>query len=136
MTGPFGVSTISPVSFGTYLFDADDVTDDGADDELTYRWEVATNNGQQVLSSEQSTFAFSPQFAGTFTVKLTVTDSDGATSAFTQVINVDPIAVINLPISPVVGAIVTVDSGLSSPLALAGGMIGTTLSATRSYAWT
>ncbi|MEQ1829457.1 MAG: LamG-like jellyroll fold domain-containing protein, partial [Pirellula sp.] len=135
-TGPVGASASHPVSFGTYSFNAGDVTDPGVNDVRTYLWEVTTNNGQQILTSDAFAFTIWPQFAGDYTVKLTVTDSDGSSSVFSQVINVNPIAVISLPASPTAGSVLTIDSDHSSLLAPAGGLNGTTLSATRTYAWT
>lgn len=136
MTGPIEASAVAPVSFGTFSFNAGDVADAGILDRLTYLWEVTTNNGQQILTSDAFAFTLEPKFSGLYTVKLTVTDSDGASTVFSQTVIVNPIAVIGMPATPTAGRVVALDSSQSSLLAPVGSMSGTTLTATRTYAWT
>ncbi|WP_372895415.1 LamG-like jellyroll fold domain-containing protein [Stieleria sp.] len=80
-----------PRAVGTPMFfNARDIVDPGAVDGFTYLWEVTTNNGQAVITSSKIEFAFTPQFAGTYTVKLTVADADGGTSSFQEAFKVNP----------------------------------------------
>ncbi|MCA9137073.1 MAG: cadherin domain-containing protein [Planctomycetales bacterium] len=84
---PYRPGAADPIAGPHYVGDsieltARDVRDDGAEDELSYLWEVTTNNGQAVESSDKIDFSFTPQYSGRYSVQLTVTDSDGGQSSF------------------------------------------------------
>uniref|UniRef100_UPI003562B090 Ig-like domain-containing protein n=1 Tax=Stieleria sp. TaxID=2795976 RepID=UPI003562B090 len=86
-TPPYRPTISAPVPGPHYTgvpieLSARDVTDDGAGDSLEYLWEVTTNNGQAVESSDKIDFSFTPQYSGRYSVQLTVTDSDGGVSSF------------------------------------------------------
>ncbi|MEZ6088783.1 MAG: LamG-like jellyroll fold domain-containing protein [Pirellulaceae bacterium] len=142
------VSDVGPYVIGAPIrMDARDVIDPGVTDSLTYLWEVTSNNGQSILTSDEIEFDFTPEFAGTYIVTLTVTDSDGDISIFPDPLNsaqvaaatfaVNPTVAITLPESnPVTGSIVTLSSADSSLLAPAGGLRGTNQTVTREFAWT
>ena len=117
-------------------FSAANVVDPGANDTRTFLWEVATNNGQRILSSDQFHYSITPLYAGFYSVTLTVTDNDGGSTSLTNTFEVNPIAVITAPAnSPQAGSVVTLRSANSSPLAPAGGLIGTSLIGQRNYDW-
>ena len=126
-----------PVQVGREMTFSPTVNDAGKSDTRTYLWDVRTNNGQRILTSEALNFEFTPEFSGIYTVRLTVTDSEGASSFLEQIIAVFPSAVISTPATtPLAGSVVTLGSANSSPLAPTGGMQGTSLSVNRTYAWT
>lgn len=118
-------------------FDARDVIDPGTEDTFTYLWEVTSNNGQQILTSSSIEFDFTPQYAGEYTVKLTVTDSDGDASVpMEQVYSVEPTVVMTLPSDPVnAGTVVEITSEQSSPLAPSSRLRGTNSEMIRGYSW-
>lgn len=91
---PTAVITQSPVGSvlaGTTLtFDGLMSSDPGINDELTYDWEIVSNNETLVTPSGVSTLEFTPQHAGLFTVKLTVTDNAGTSTSFSQDVDVTP----------------------------------------------
>ena len=119
------------------FFDARDVVDPGAIDTFTYLWEVTSNNGQSIFTSSDIEFDFTPHYAGTYTVQLTVTDSDGDADVFSQDFDVVPMAMITTPSEiPVAGTVVSLTSEESSHLAPAGNLRGTDQSVVREYDWT
>ncbi len=126
-----------PVAIGRPMtFNAGGVVDPGIRDTFTYLWEVTSNNGQKILSSSDFNFEFTPEYAGTYSLLLTVTDSDGGVGTRPQNIQVRPVAAVEtLTSSLSVGSVVTLDSQSSSTLAPAGGLLGTSRSVTRAYAW-
>ncbi len=137
MTGPVGASSTAPVSFGTYSFNTNSTSDVGLLDTRSFLWEVSTNNGQKILTSTGNTFELSPEYAGVYIVRLTATDNDGASTSRSQTLTISPIAVNTPPsVTTQAGTVVTLGSSASSPLAPAGGMVGTTFAVDRTYAWT
>ncbi len=126
----------APIAVGRAITFAPAVSDPGSEDTLTYAWDVVSNNGQRILGGSDATFAFTPEFSGVYTVRLTVTDSDGDSSSIEQSFSVLPTVVITPPPAVDAGSLVTIDAAASSPMAPAGGMQGTNLSVTRSYQWT
>ncbi len=96
------VSNLAPVAVirqqtaGTSLagqsvkFDALLSTDPGANDQLTYFWEVTFSGQPAGFVSSESGFEFIPKFAGSYVVRLKVTDPVGATTTATTTIAVNP----------------------------------------------
>jgi hypothetical protein len=58
-------------------------TDPGTLDGHTFHWVVVASNGQVVPAGNSATFGFTPSDVGTYTVTLSVTDSDGAVGTST-----------------------------------------------------
>ncbi|MEM8911633.1 MAG: LamG-like jellyroll fold domain-containing protein [Planctomycetota bacterium] len=122
-------------------FDARDVMDFDPTSELSYRWDVTSNNGQQILSSDELEFSFKPDYAGEYTVTLTVFDEDGGETSQSQSFDVEPMAMIDqaddVPaFTGTQGQVVQLTSATSSHLAPAGLLRGTGETVTRSYLWT
>ncbi|MFT5522405.1 MAG: VCBS repeat-containing protein, partial [Pirellulaceae bacterium] len=118
------------------FFDAKSVADPGELDKLSYLWEVTTNNGQVIPTSDSIEFSFTPKYSGEYTVSLTVTDSDGDSSvATTQTFLVDPTSRIGGPDSGSIGVPMELTSADSSPPAPAGPLRGTAQSVHRQYLW-
>ncbi len=63
--------------------------DPGSADTFTYLWQVSATNGQIIANGTNSTFNFTPNDNGTYTVTLTVTDDDGGMGMDTAIITVD-----------------------------------------------
>ncbi len=127
--GNLPVAIDKPITFNPTVADA------GAKDTLSYFWEVTSSNGERILSADTLNFQFTPSRSGSYSVKLTVTDSDGGSRFLSQGIDVAPTAAIAMPASAQVGSIVQVDSAPSVALATPGDFLGTTLSADRLYSW-
>ena len=114
----------------TLTFDARDVMDAGVQDELTYLWEVNTNNGEAIASGSDVDFSFTPRYSGDYQVSLTVTDDDGGQHVYpdvtdgaqiaTSVFRVTPTAAISGSANAFAGTVVTLGSENSSrpPLGL------------------
>ena len=112
------------------------VSDVGVNDTFSYLWEVTGDNGQAILTSDQLEFEFTPQYAGTYVAKLTVTDSDGGVTTAMQDYEVKPIVVVNPPAqSAEAGSVVTLTSAGSTPFAPAGLLRGDDRSVNRVYLW-
>ncbi len=125
-------------SIGTLLrFTSNDTTDAGANDTIARRWDVTTNNGQVIEPSSDINFSFTPQFAGTYAVRLTATDNDGGESTRTETFTVNPIArITGTPTSNVVaGSAVSLSGTTSSVIGSPGAFINGT-PVTREYLWT
>jgi Ca2+-binding RTX toxin-like protein len=67
-------------------------TDPGVNDTFTYAWSVTRNGAPYVLPAgtitNQPTFTFTPTFAGSYVVSLTVTDNAGAATTATHNLSV------------------------------------------------
>ncbi|XZE56469.1 PKD domain-containing protein [Planctomycetaceae bacterium SH139] len=89
-------AVMTPLNPGTVVagqsvqFNALASTDPGVNDALSYFWEVLYDGSPADSVSSESNFAFTPAFAGSYEVKLTVTDSAGASSTITSLIAVNP----------------------------------------------
>ena len=64
----------------------------GAEDVLTYSWEVIASNGQAVADPMSPTLEFVASDDGSYVVTITVTDDDGALGSDTVAITVDNVA--------------------------------------------
>lgn len=74
----------------TLTFNALASSDVGVNDSLTYDWEITTNNTTLTAPSGTDVLNFTPQFAGTYTVKLTVTDDFGTATDSMVDVRVNP----------------------------------------------
>ncbi len=77
---------------GTLINLGSSVSDPGTLDTFTYLWEVSSTNGQVIPDGAASTFSFTPNDNGTYTVTLTVTDDDGGVDTDTAIITVTNVA--------------------------------------------
>ena len=113
-------------------------TDPGVLDTFTYRWDVASNNGQAVNSSDALQFSFVPQSSGVYEVVLTVTDNDGASSVVRQTVVVRPDANIsNTPAGTIpVGTLATLSALTSSEAAVQSNFRGDVQTYRREHIWT
>ncbi|MEZ6133641.1 MAG: Ig-like domain-containing protein [Pirellulaceae bacterium] len=117
-------------------------SDPGVEDRLNYLWEVTNDNGQPIYTGSGFAFEFTPQFAGHYTLSLTVSDEDGGVSLpDTSMYEVKPIVAIELeggdgvPAAPTQGTIITLTPSGSSPIAPEGLLRGTEQTVTRTYLW-
>ncbi|MBI5855253.1 MAG: PKD domain-containing protein [Nitrospirae bacterium] len=118
-----------PVTLITTFTDADGTA--GA----TYAWSVTASTGQVIPHSASPTVTFTPVDNGTYTVKLTVTDKDGAPSSEVvlplTVANVAPAVNVGGDITVFEGDIVTLSSlvtdpaGTADPLTYAWSLVAT-----------
>ncbi|MCA9125995.1 MAG: VCBS domain-containing protein [Planctomycetales bacterium] len=131
----------------TFSYNSSAASDPGSNDTLTYLWEVTNDNGEPVKSDDSAKFSFVPQYPGHYEVWLTVTDSDGASSARTlmdtrtilPIVTIDQRIPANselAPLPPVQGEVVQLGSSGSSPVAPAGLLRGTNQEVRREYSWT
>ena len=125
-------AVITRQTMGTLLagqavkFDAVASTDPGVNDERTYFWEVLFNGSPADFISSESSFEFKPVFAGSYEVKLTVTDSAGAVSLVSSIVAVHPSIAVVANQSGYEGDVFVFNSDGVSPKAA---------NATREYAW-
>ena len=117
-------------------FDAQNVFDAGILDTQSYLWEVATNNAQSVVSSDDLRFDFTPEFAGLYDVTLTVTDNDGGQSFFTHRVTVNPVAGITAPTVANQGTLLQFTPETSSAFAPAKPFAEVDPRVRREYSWT
>ncbi|MAE65663.1 MAG: hypothetical protein CMJ18_15450, partial [Phycisphaeraceae bacterium] len=92
------------------------VTDPGGNDTHTFDWQVVADNGQVVDPGSGSTFSFTPEDDGVYTLTLTVTDDNGGEAT-------DEMSVIVLNAAPtvlpgVIGVVVEGDLVTAPVLAL------------------
>ncbi|MFT5526780.1 MAG: hypothetical protein ACI9HK_004760, partial [Pirellulaceae bacterium] len=140
LTGSLGTESAPGESL---VFDASGTTDPGLVDQsqLTYAWEVSSNNGQVIPGSTEPTFSFDTEYSGRYVVTTTVTDKDGAASTETTTITVNPVPV--LIRQPRFGGgelfsdgdLVSYDASQSSPLPPAHLSRGNLLLVSREFFW-
>ncbi len=113
-------------------------SDPGIFDEPSYRWDVASNNGHSVNSSDAEQFSFVPQNAGVYEIVLTVTDKDGASSIVRQTVVVRPDSnITGMPTSSVtIGTGNTFTATSSSAAADQSSFRGDVQGYSRNYVWT
>ena len=125
-------SVLSQLTAGNLLagqsvqFNALQSTDPGVNDKLTYFWEVSFNGESAGFVSSESNFEFTPTFAGSYVVKLTVTDSFGVATATMSTVSVKPSIAVVANQTGNEGDVFVFDASSVSPKAQ---------NATRTYAW-
>ncbi len=88
ITGPTSSTEAAALSYTAGVTDAGS----GFGDTFTYAWSVTDKNGSSVTSGTNNTVGFTPTSTGHYTVSLTVTDADNATSSTTKIVNVANVA--------------------------------------------
>ncbi len=123
--GENGVADSLPIWSGQALlpgeelhFDSSRSHDPGLLDTLTYAWEVESNNGQVIPGSTESTFSFTPDFPGIYTVTATVTDKDGDSTTSETAVSIYPVPILlhHLELGCAVGDVILYDASDSSLL--------------------
>lgn len=98
-TGSISVANVAPsvevgsdlsIPQGTTVNINPTVTDPGTADTLTRLWNVLDSSGRVVFKTNTPSLSYTPSMAGLYTVKLTVTDKDGAASTDTLQLTVTP----------------------------------------------
>jgi PKD repeat protein len=120
---PSGSISAAPANImeGVQVDMTSNVLDGGAADVLTYAWSVTKDGNSYDLTgitTNQSTFSFSPNDNGNYVITLTVTDGDGGSVTLTSnaisVANENPTgAITGAPASGVEGSAITVGSTVS-----------------------
>ena len=77
---------------GTAINLGRNLIDPGSLDTFDYLWHVAASNGQVIADGTTSSFSFTPDDAGIYTVSLTVTDDDGGVGTDSNTITVTEVA--------------------------------------------
>ncbi len=91
---PFSSFKTEDIGNGKVRFDASASTDDQWDiDELIYIWDLGDGNE---ITTEDPVHIHDYAFGGTFKVKLTVKDKDGASDTFTKEVDVEGLAVLEV----------------------------------------